>query len=95
MRAGTVHQVLVCAGDDCVGWCQYGRPAELPSIKNPDAYNKGLVDLPDWRIGCIFTGSRHRRGDGRWWLNPLPRNEFEPSAAPLGTSRSGPALYRA
>lgn len=62
VRAGTVHQVLVSDGDDCVGWCQYGRPAELPSIKNPDAYNKGLVDLPDWRIGCVFTGSRHRRG---------------------------------
>jgi hypothetical protein len=20
-----------------------------------------MVDLPDWRIGCVFTGSRHRR----------------------------------
>lgn len=62
VRAGTVHQVLVYDGDDCVGWCQYGRPAELPNIKNPGAYDKGLVDLPDWRIGCVFTGSRHRRG---------------------------------
>jgi hypothetical protein len=57
----TVHQVLVYDGDDCVGWCQYGPPAELPNIKNPKAYDAGLVELPDWRIGCIFTGKGHRR----------------------------------
>lgn len=63
---GTVHQVLVHDGDVCVGWCQFGRPAELPTIKNPKAYEKDLVTLPDWRIGCIFTGSRHRgRGVAR------------------------------
>ena len=58
---GTVHQVLVYHGDECVGWCQYGPPAEVATIKNASAYQKELVDLPDWRIGCIFTGSRHRR----------------------------------
>jgi len=47
-------------GDECVGWCQYGSPSELPNIKNPGSYAKELVELPDWRIGCIFTGSRHR-----------------------------------
>jgi hypothetical protein len=57
---GTVHQTLVYAGDQCVGWCQYGSPAELPNIKNPAAYDRELKSLPDWRIGCIFTGSRHR-----------------------------------
>ncbi|MGN6610435.1 MAG: GNAT family N-acetyltransferase [Angustibacter sp.] len=57
---GSVHQTLVYDGDDCVGWCQYGSPSELPNIKNPAAYAKELADLPDWRIGCIFTGSRHR-----------------------------------
>jgi GNAT superfamily N-acetyltransferase len=60
VRAGTVHQMLVYADDECVGWCQYGTPAELPSIKNPKAYDKELVALPDWRIGCIFTGKGHR-----------------------------------
>jgi GNAT superfamily N-acetyltransferase len=60
VRRGTVHQVLVYLADECVGWCQYGPPAELPNIKNPAAYAKGLTDLPDWRIGCIFTGNRHR-----------------------------------
>ena len=41
--------------------CQYGPPAEVATIKNHKAYEKELVDLPDWRIGCVFTGSRHRR----------------------------------
>ncbi len=57
---GTVHQVLVYDGDTCVGWCQFGSPAELPNIKNAAAYEKSLVELPRWRIGCIFTGSKHR-----------------------------------
>jgi predicted GNAT family acetyltransferase len=60
---GTVHQVLVYDDGACVGWCQYGSPAELPNIKNPARYEQGLVDLPRWRIGCIFTGSKHR-GEG-------------------------------
>lgn len=60
---GTVHQVLVYDDGACVGWCQYGSPAELPNIKNPARYQQGLVDLPRWRIGCIFTGSKHR-GEG-------------------------------
>jgi hypothetical protein len=63
VRNGTVHQILVFAGDECVGWCQYGSPAELPNIKNPAAYTKELVELPDWRIGCIFTG-KASRGQG-------------------------------
>jgi len=57
---GTVHQILVYDRDECVGWCQYGSPSELPNINNPGSYAKKLVELPDWRIGCIFTGSRHR-----------------------------------
>jgi GNAT superfamily N-acetyltransferase len=60
VRNGTVHQILVYDGDACVGWCQYGAPAELPDIKNKVAYEKELTDLPDWRIGCIFAGAKHR-----------------------------------
>jgi GNAT superfamily N-acetyltransferase len=63
VRAGTVHQVLVFDGDQCVGWCQYGPTGELPNIKNLKSYEKELTDLPDWRIGCIFTG-KDRRGEG-------------------------------
>jgi hypothetical protein len=58
---GTVHQMLVYHRGDCVGWIQYGPPSEVATIKNPKAYEKGLVDLPDWRIGCVFTWSRHRQ----------------------------------
>jgi GNAT superfamily N-acetyltransferase len=66
VRNGTVHQILVYRDDECVGWCQYGSPAELPSIKNPGVYAKDLVELPEWRIGCIFTGKGHRgRGVAR------------------------------
>jgi GNAT superfamily N-acetyltransferase len=66
VRRGTAHQILVYAGDECVGWCQYGSAAELPNIKNPAAYAKELVESPDWRIGCIFTGRGHRgRGVAR------------------------------
>jgi predicted GNAT family acetyltransferase len=57
---GTVRQILVYNGHECVGWCQYGSPSELPNINNSGSYAKELVELPDWRIGCIFTGSRHR-----------------------------------
>jgi GNAT superfamily N-acetyltransferase len=59
----TVHQVLVYADNACVGWIQYGPPAEVATIKNPKAYEKELADLPDWRIGCVFTHSK-RRGQG-------------------------------
>jgi hypothetical protein len=61
VREGTVHQVLVFDGDQCVGWCQYGPTGELPNIKNLKSYEKELTDLPDWRIGCIFTGKDRRR----------------------------------
>lgn len=62
VRRGQVHQMLVYDGDECVGWCQYGSPAELPNIKNAKAYHGELRHLPDWRIGCLFTGKGHRRG---------------------------------
>jgi hypothetical protein len=58
---GTVHQVLVYLDGKCVGWCQYGPPTEVATIKNPKAYEKDLVQLPQWRIGCVFTGNGHRR----------------------------------
>jgi hypothetical protein len=61
VKNGSVHQVLVYRGDACVGWCQYGPPDEVATIKNPKTYQKDLIDLPDWRIGCVFTGSGSRR----------------------------------
>ena len=61
VRDRTIHQILVYDGDEAVGWCQYGSPQELPRIQNAKAYEKELAKLPDWRIGCLFTGKGHRR----------------------------------
>ena len=61
VRAGTTHAALVFEGDDCLGWCQFGAPAEVPKIKNRAAYEKTLTTLPDWRIACNFVGKGHRR----------------------------------
>ena len=59
--AGTTHAALVFEGADCVGWCQFGSPDEVPRIKSRAAYEKGLIALPDWRIVCCFVGKGHRR----------------------------------
>ena len=61
VRAGTAHAALVFDGDNCLGWCQFGVPDEVPRIKNRAAYEKGLRVLPDWRIACNFVGKGHRR----------------------------------
>jgi GNAT superfamily N-acetyltransferase len=61
VRNGTAHAALVFDGDDCVGWCQFGAPAEVPRIKNRAAYEKGRSTPPDWRIACNFVGKGHRR----------------------------------
>jgi GNAT superfamily N-acetyltransferase len=61
VRAGTAHAALVFDGDDCVGWCQFGAPDEVPRIKSRAAYEKGVTTAPDWRIACNFVGKGHRR----------------------------------
>ncbi len=51
VRADTTHAALVFSDDDCLGWCQFGTPEELPRIskssigfqRNP---NLLLVVLP-------------------------------------------------
>lgn len=55
------HAALVFDGDACVGWAQFGRPDEVPKIKNLANYNRELTTLPDWRIACCFVGKGHRR----------------------------------
>ena len=61
VRAGTAHAALAFDGDDCVGWCQFGVPDEVPRIKNRAAYEKDQTSSPDWRIACCFVGKGHRR----------------------------------
>ena len=59
--SGRAHAALVYDGDDCVGWCQFGEPEELPRIKNRAAYERDRTPLPDWRIACCYVGKGHRR----------------------------------
>jgi GNAT superfamily N-acetyltransferase len=61
VQAGTAHAALVFRGEDCLGWCQFGRPAELPRIKSRAAYEKGHPVPPDWRIACNYFGKGRRR----------------------------------
>ncbi len=58
---GDTHAALVFDGEDCVGWCQFGPPVELPRIKNRREYEKAGGGTPDWRIACNFVGKGHRR----------------------------------
>lgn len=59
--AGAAHAALVLEGTSCLGWCQFGSPAELPRVKSRRKYEAGLVDLPDWRITCFFVDRKRRR----------------------------------
>ena len=61
VREGRTHAALVLDGDQCLGWCQFGSPGELPEVKSRRRYEKGLTALPDWRITCFFTGKGLRR----------------------------------
>ena len=98
VRARTAHTALVFDGDECVGWCQFGAPEEVPRIKNRKEYDKGLVELPDWRIACCYVGEGHRcealqplRSPAHW--NSSPASVVAPSRATPNlpaTCRRGP-----
>lgn len=60
VREGRAHASMVFDGTDCVGWCQFGSPNELPRIHNARAYLATQPELPDWRITCFFSGKGHR-----------------------------------
>ena len=61
VRDGRAHAALVFDGDDCLGWCQFGTPGELPNIKSRAAYEKGQTTAPTWRIACCYVGKGLRR----------------------------------
>jgi GNAT superfamily N-acetyltransferase len=61
VRAGTAHAALVFDGEDCLGWCQFGAPDEIPRIKSRTAYERTSTAVPDWRIGCCYVGKGNRR----------------------------------
>jgi GNAT superfamily N-acetyltransferase len=67
VRTDRAHAALVLDEDGAgQGWCQYGSPEELPSIKFRRGYDKDAPPRPDWRITCVFVDKRHRgRGIAR------------------------------
>lgn len=60
VRDGRAHAALVYDNGECVGWCQFGSPQELPCIHNERAYLSTNPTLPDWRITCFFSGKGYR-----------------------------------
>ena len=60
VQEGQAHASLVFHGENCVGWCQFGSPQELPCIHNERAYLATEPKLPDWRITCFFAGKGYR-----------------------------------
>jgi ribosomal protein S18 acetylase RimI-like enzyme len=63
VRERRAHAALVFDGREAVGWCQFGSPVELPNIRSKKEYERGLRELPQWRITCFFI-DRERRGEG-------------------------------
>jgi GNAT superfamily N-acetyltransferase len=61
VRKGQAHAALVFDEGDCVGWCQFGAPDEVPRVKNRKAYEKSQTTVPNWRIACCYAGKGHRR----------------------------------
>lgn len=58
---GQAHAALVFDGDEAVGWCEYGTPAELPGIHHRAEVESAGQPLPDYRLTCFFVDRRHRR----------------------------------
>ncbi len=54
------HAALVFDGDNCVAWCQYGPPEELPNIMHKKEVESKMT-TPDWRITCIFVDRDYRK----------------------------------
>jgi GNAT superfamily N-acetyltransferase len=67
VATGRAHAALVIDADGLAqGWCQYGSPAELASIKHKREYDREPPPPPDWRITCFFVDKKHRgRGIAR------------------------------
>jgi GNAT superfamily N-acetyltransferase len=63
VATGRARAALVFEGETCLGWCQYGPPADLPRIKHRKAYDAGAGAQPAWRITCFFV-DRAARGRG-------------------------------
>ena len=61
VESDRAHAALVFDGAEAVAWCQYGPPAELPSIYHRKEYDATVDRLPDYRLTCLFVDRRYRR----------------------------------
>ena len=61
VNEGNAHAALVFDGEDAIGWCQYGSPAELPGITHRKEVDASGLPAPDYRLGCFFVDRRYRR----------------------------------
>ena len=61
VQEGRAHAALVFDGDEAVAWAEYGPVEELQNIHHRKEWEKGLVDMPDFRITCLFVDRRYRR----------------------------------
>jgi GNAT superfamily N-acetyltransferase len=61
VEEGRAHAALVFDGDVAIAWAQYGPVAELPNIHHRKEWEQGVVDVPDYRITCLFVDRRYRR----------------------------------
>jgi ribosomal protein S18 acetylase RimI-like enzyme len=60
---GCAHGILVYAGDNPVGWCQYGLRDELPRTDNSRNYRQfSQAGTPErlWRITCFVVDANYR-----------------------------------
>lgn len=55
------HAALVFDGDQCIAWCQYGSPEELPAIYHKKEVEIDGYQFPDYRLTCIFVHKSYRR----------------------------------
>lgn len=63
VERGRAHGILVYAGGEVVGWCQYGRVEDLPIEPNrrTPAWMLAADPTSDWRITCFLTLLNYRR----------------------------------
>jgi ribosomal protein S18 acetylase RimI-like enzyme len=68
--AGKAQAALVFDGETAIGWCQFGRPEDLPRIQHKKGYQQAVTAEPAWRITCFFIDRDHcRRGVARTALD--------------------------
>ncbi len=55
------HAALVFDGDVAVAWAEFGPVEELPNIHHRKQWEQGVVQVPDYRITCLFVDRGYRR----------------------------------